>query len=254
MYWRDKWSFQNSNEYEIKFAGKYGAKGEKRNKKEKPTPEQIKKQNQTNKENRIRRLIKANFLPADLWMTLKYPKGTRKSLEEVKGDMEKFLGKMRYRYKKQEQQFKFIYRIEIGKLGGLHIHILMNRIPDVDVMVSKCWIPGYVHFTPIYEAGGYKELASYIAKPPPEEQEDTEEFHETCSYSSSRNLIRPEPERKYYSRRTVRDIVENGPEPSSKEFYIDKSTIEIGTNNFTGMSYIRYTECRIKEIWSGGAG
>ena len=169
MYWRDRWIFRNSIEYEIKYEGKYGAKGEKRAKKQKPTPEQVKRQNLINKQNRIRRLIKANFVPADLWTTLKYPKGTRKSMDEVKTDMKKFLDKLRYRYKKQGEPLKFIYRIEIGKQGGLHVHILVNRITDADVLISKCWIPGYVHFTPIYEAGGYQELATYIAKPPPDE-------------------------------------------------------------------------------------
>lgn len=36
MYWRDKWDFTESIEYEYKFAGNYGAKGEKRQKKRKP--------------------------------------------------------------------------------------------------------------------------------------------------------------------------------------------------------------------------
>lgn len=87
MYNRDRWIFSNSIETEYKFAGKYGAKGEKRAKRKKATPEQMAKQNQINKENRIRRLIKANFYPSDLWVTLKYPKGTRKSYEEVMKDM-----------------------------------------------------------------------------------------------------------------------------------------------------------------------
>ena len=37
--------FKDSNEYEYTYAGKYGAKGEKRAKKKKPTREQIQKQN-----------------------------------------------------------------------------------------------------------------------------------------------------------------------------------------------------------------
>lgn len=66
-YWLDTFHFFNSIEYEFKFAGKYGAKGEKRMPKKKATPEQIKLQNQLNREIRVRRLIKANFFPEDLW-------------------------------------------------------------------------------------------------------------------------------------------------------------------------------------------
>ena len=60
-YWHDIYSFSRSIEHEFKFAGRYGAKGEKRAKKEKATPEQIAKQNLRNKETRMRRLMKANF-------------------------------------------------------------------------------------------------------------------------------------------------------------------------------------------------
>ena len=49
MYNRDRWIFSNSIETEYKFAGKYGAKGEKRAKRKKATPEQMAKQNQINK-------------------------------------------------------------------------------------------------------------------------------------------------------------------------------------------------------------
>lgn len=248
-----RWGFLNSIEHEYSYAGKYGAKGERREKRKKPTPEQVRRQNQINKENRIRRTIKANFLPSDLWCTLKYPKGTRKQMDMVKDDMKKFLDRLRYRYRRQQDTLKFIYRIEIGKLGGIHIHILVNRTKEkrgADALIAESWIFGHVHFTPIYEYGGYKELASYIAKPPPAEQEENEEAEKTCHYSSSRNLIRPEPEVREYSRRTMRKIIEHGPEPTPG-FYIDEDSVIVGTNRYTGMSYMRYTEYRIKEIRSG---
>ena len=86
-YRRKKWEFANSNEYEYTFAGNYGAKGEKRQKRKKATTEQIRKQNQFNREKKTRRTIKANWLPDDLWICLKYPKGTRKPIKEVKKDL-----------------------------------------------------------------------------------------------------------------------------------------------------------------------
>lgn len=250
MYNRDKWDFINSIEYEYKYAGKYGAKGEKRAKRKKFTPEQVAKQNQINKENRIRRIIKANFYPSDLWVTLKYPKGTRKAYEEVRKDMDRFLGKLRYRYRKIGNELKFIYRIEIGKRGGIHAHILVNRVTcskGTDMLISECWTEGFTHFTPIRETGGYKDLAEYIAKPVPEEQQDHEDAERTKSYHTSRNLIRPKPERKTYFRRTMRKLLEDGPKPTPG-FYIVKESIVSGMNKYTGMSYLRYTEQRIKEV------
>lgn len=250
MYNRDRWIFSNSIETEYKFAGKYGAKGEKRAKRKKATPEQMAKQNQINKENRIRRLIKANFYPSDLWVTLKYQKGTRKPYEQVMKDMALFLQRLRYRYKKLEDVLKYIYRIEIGKRGGIHVHILLNRTKcskGTDTLIAECWTFGFVHFTQLRETGGYKDLAEYIAKPVPEEQQDHEDAEKTKLYHTSRNLIRPKPERKAFFRWTMRRILEDGPKPTPG-FYIVKESVVSGINKYTGMSYLRYTEQRIKEV------
>ncbi|RDY30316.1 hypothetical protein [Lachnotalea glycerini] len=255
-YWKDTWSFPNSIEYEYKFAGNYGAKGEKRGERKKATPEQIKKQNQLNKEKRMRRVIKANFLSEDYWITLKYPEGTRKKVEEVKKELKKFLDDMRKAYKKRSEIFKFIYRMEIGEFGGIHIHILLNRIqgkPHTDLLIKELWPHGTINYQTLYEYGGYKKLANYIVKPPDEEVYEQlslfeeEEQKQFIRYSSSRNLIRPEPERKVYRRWTVKQLIEDGPKPI-KGFYIDKDSIIVGVNKYTGMSYLQYTECRINEI------
>lgn len=259
MYWRDVWRFINSNEYEFKYPGKYGAKGEKRAKRKKATPEQVRKQNQANREKKIRRLIKKNFRPNDLWCTLKYPEGARPSLEQVKKDLKNFLERMRKKRKKRNVIFKFIYRIDIGEYGGVHIHVLLNRSnkkPDTDIEVQEEWKAGRVNYESIYELGGYKKLADYITQEPSEEEYEQlslfpkEEQKKFKSYSTSRNLIRPEPERSEYRRRTVRKLIEEGPKPTPG-YYIDKNSIVSGVNRYTGMSYLHYTEVRIKEIRSG---
>jgi hypothetical protein len=257
-YWKDTWPFPNSIEYEYKFAGKYGAKGETRLPKRKATPEQIQKQNQFNREKNMRRLIKANYAPDDLWNTLKYPKGTRKPLGEIKKDLKYFHAEMRKEYKKHGEMYKFIIRFEIGKYGGIHIHILINRsqsIPHTDLLIKRIWKFGYVNYQSLYEYGGYQKLANYIVKKPNKEQEkqlslfEEEDRKELIKYSSSRNLIRPEPERKTYRRWTPQKLIENGPKPTPG-YYIDKDSIRYGVNEYTGMSYYQYTECRIDEIKS----
>lgn len=259
-YWKEVWRFLNSVEYEFKYAGKYGAKGEKRQEKKKATPKQIKEQNQRNKEKKVRRLLKANFLPGDLWATLTYQKETRKPLEEVMKDFKRFTRKLRAAYKKMGKQFKYIYRIEIGRHGGIHIHIVMNRIKggDTDLLVQESWGCGHANFKSIRETDGYEKLACYIVKQPEEESEEYEQLSlfpkkeqkALLKYSCSRNLIHPKPERKEYRRWTVRKLVNEGPKPTPG-FYIDKESIRTGVNPYTGMSYYYYTEFRIKEIKAG---
>lgn len=72
------WYFENSREVEYTHKGRYGAPGEKRGPRRKRTPADIKRANQTNRVNRVRRKIKANFREDDYWSTLTYKKEERK--------------------------------------------------------------------------------------------------------------------------------------------------------------------------------
>lgn len=242
MYRSKTWYFNNSIEHEFTFKGNCGKKGEKRAEKKKATPEQIKRQNQRNKENAVRRLMKANWGENDYWITLKFPAGTKMEIKEAKDKLSLFLRRTREAYKRKGEMFKFIYRVEIGKRGSPHIHILVNRIPDADVMIKKNWEYGRVYFGLAYEEGGFRKLAEYIVKPPDEE---VDEKKETKAYNTSRNLIRPEPEIETYWRRTVEKMIKNGPTPTPG-FYIVPDSIVSGVNPYTGMSYLKYEEVKLK--------
>lgn len=247
-----KYTFEGSIEYEYKYLGNYGAKGEKRAPKKKATPEQVKKQNQHNREKRMRRLIKANFKENDLWCTLKYPKGTRKDVTEVKKDFKAFIRRLKVHYKNNDKLLKYIYRMEIGARGGVHIHLLCNRsLPDNDKLIQNAWKEGRVNYENLYDMGDFDNLAKYIVKQPNEAQErqlsffDEEDRKKLIAYGSSRNLIRPEPEKKIYKRRTVRKLIQDGIKPE-KGYYVDKNSIISGINPYTGMSYLYYTEVKIR--------
>ncbi len=253
-YTRKRWVFKDSMEVEYTYSGNYGAKGERREKRKKPTPEQIQKQNHKNKENKVRRLLKSNFSPGDYWLTLKYPKGTRLTMEEVKEDLTRFCRSMRGKYKTRGHLFKFIYRIEVGSRGGIHIHMVVNRLPsgETDKLLQGTWTHGRVFYTGLYEEGGFKVLAEYIVKEPEEGRGAFEQMQlfdgsnqkKLVAYSTSRNLIRPEPEVKEYLHWTMRKIIENGPE-ATEGYYIDKESIVQGVNPFTGRTYLKYTEFKL---------
>ena len=154
-YRKDVYRYGKYTEYEFKFKGKYGAKGEKRAPKQKATPEQIRKQNQWKKEKLVLRLIRANFTYGDLWVTLKFPKGTRMRGSELKEVRREFLKALRKEYKKRKQPLKYICRLEIGELGGPHIHMILNRFRDASgtaEVVQQIWqeFGKYLHYTPLY--------------------------------------------------------------------------------------------------------
>lgn len=252
MYWHDIYRIKNTIEHEYKFAGRYGAKGEKREKKSKATKEQIAVNNQKQREKRMRRLIAANFEEDDLWCTLKYPAGTRKPIAEVEKDMDRFLDKMRYRYKKVNVPFKFVYRLEIGARGGVHVHFLCNRIEKADVMIKKCWTQGAVFYRGL--TGEYEALAAYIVKKPEEDSPenrqlsmfDEEDQKKLLKVSTSRNLVRPEPERRVYMHWTMRKLLEEGPK-ATEGYYIDKNSVQVYENPVTGYRYMEYTEVKIEK-------
>ena len=146
-YWHDIYRFDNSIEHELKFAGKWGAKGEKRQKKKKLTPEQGAKNNQRAKETRMRRTMKANFHPKDLWCCCKYPAGVRLTVEEVKNDKTNFLKILRQEYRKRGSPLKWIGRLEVGERGGIHFHILINRLwtEQTDAIIADAWDLSLIH-------------------------------------------------------------------------------------------------------------
>lgn len=254
-----KYVFRNSIEYEIHWNGMYGAKGEKRAPKRKPTRVEVKKINQKIKERNVRRIIKANFTSDDLWVTFLYPKGTRKSMEEILKDVSNFHTTMRRQRKKRNVPYKWICRIEIGKQGGIHVHMVINRVrgePTEQLIREKWKKNGRVHFEYLYEDDNFSNLAEYIVKPVPEEQQKrVEKMPESMQkqlvkYSTSRNLIRPEPEKKTYSRWTLKKLIEKGIEPTPG-YLVDKESVEMGINPYTGKSYMYYTEVKYPEKKGG---
>lgn len=105
-YIRQTWDCGNTREVEEKHTGRYGARGQKRQKRRKATPEEIAKQNQWKRERDVRRLIKWNFGIGDYWFTLTYKKGSRPPWKQMQKDMSKFIRKLRDNPKRPAVLFK----------------------------------------------------------------------------------------------------------------------------------------------------
>lgn len=240
-YIRHTWEFGWCREIEEKHTGRYGARGQKRAKRRKASREEIAKQNQWKRERDVRRLIKWNFKEHDYWLTITYQKGKRPSAEEMKKDMQRLIRKVRKEYRKHGRELKYILRMEIGKNGGPHIHMIVNRFSaeetGTDIIFSDAWPYGHVNNKMLYKTGGYKELAQYIVKPANEWEPKS-----LKRYSVSRNLIRKDPEEKIVNRRNLVDRSGRPREPKApKGYYVDRESIETGTNPITGYAYRRYT-------------
>lgn len=227
--------FKNAIEIEEFHNGRYGAPGEKRMKKVKATPEQIEKRNQYNKEKLARWKLRNNFDIHDYFTVLTYEKDKRPvSMEEAKADFKKFYTRVRSEYRKRGYGLKWIRNIECGTRNAWHIHLVINRIPDTDIILTEAWGKGRVHNQLLYEKGEFAELAAYITKTP-----KTDPRLRESSYSTSKNLPVPEPKVKIMWGEKWKEPV------AWKGYYIDKNSFHEGVNPITGHRYRCYTMIRI---------
>lgn len=248
MYIRNEWHLGRVIQIEHHYPGNYGAPGTPRQAKRERTPEDIERQNRTNRAKKLQRLILANFTSGDWHLVLKYRPGTRPdTYQEADKILKKFLTAMRLTYKKAGYEFKYIAVTERGKKGqALHHHLVIedistDRLNSVKT-VKKLW-PGYQAFIDLYEDGDYEKLAEYIVKTETKEEQEQGK----TSYSRSRNLITPKPIRKKLLRRKWPEI----PKPK-KGWYVVKESIVDGINPVTGYPYQHYTMKRLDQGGDSG--
>ena len=236
-YTKNIYEFNNAIEVEERHTYRYRSPGMKREKKKKLTPAQMKAVNQKNKEKTCRRKLRKHFEENDYFVCLTYEKEKRPSdMTEAKRDFSDAMKVIRREYGKVGYKVKWIRNIEVGTKNGWHVHLVINRIPDTDLILRKAWKKGKVICQLMYEKGEFKDLAAYITKTP-----ETDKRLRETSYSASRNLPLPEAKKKTYVRwRTWNKI------RIPKGYYIDKDSVHEGNNPVTGYPYREYTLLKIK--------
>lgn len=237
-YKQKKYIFPNAIEIEQYHTAKYGAPGQSRMKKKKPTPEQIEKINQYNREKICRHRLRQHFDVNDYFVTLTYQKDKRpEDMEAAKADFNRFIRVVRKEYRKRGHDLKWIRNIECGSKGAWHVHMVVNRIDAADVIISKAWQHGHPQNKLLYDQGEFKDLAAYMTKTP-----KTDSRLKEASYSTSRNLPLPDPEVKIFRRfRTWKDMP-----PIPDGYYLDKDSLHEGENPVTGYKYRIYTLLRVR--------
>lgn len=239
MYTKVTYDLGKVKEIQKYYPANYGAPGCPREKKRKKTPEEIKKQNETNKIRKVQRLILANFTEGDIHLNLTYKKELRpETLEEAAAQRAKFLRDLKRAYRRAGPDLKYIGVTEIGSKGAVHHHIIINNPDGLNAtkLIQRIWPYGQQYQSPLYDDGEYEQLASYLMK-----DEGKEEITGT-SYTSSRNLVRPEPKREKIFSKQWRD-----PPKIPKGWEMIRETLFSGTNPVTGYPYQRYMIRRIHE-------
>lgn len=240
------YEFENVIEVEEYLDGRYGAPGEKRAEKKKATPEEIARVNQWNKEKKARHRLRMYFHVNDYFITLTYKKEARPpDMKTVKRHFRDFYTYLRKEYRKRGQELRWIRNIENTATDNWHIHVVVNRISDTDVILSKAWSHGKVRDKQLlYEKGEFRRLAQYITKDEKSQAKYLEEGildHKIteASYSTSKNMPLPEPDVKKLDRWPKEPKVRKG-------FYLEKESYFEGKNKFTHYPYRHYTMIRIE--------
>lgn len=200
---------------------RYMPPGEKRQPRKKPTPEQVRKNNQRQRVKKVRLLMLENFSPMDYHTILTYRKEERpEKIEEVKRHLARLIRRLRDWYKKQDRVLKWIATIERGKRGAWHVHIVISRIHGLDVKLAGMWEYGRPRNVLIEDAKGLDHLAAYITKG--SGGEDGEQAEES-SFSHSRNLKSPKVTKKVYRRWKTwnREKIR-----IPKGFYLDQDSVD----------------------------
>lgn len=207
-------------------------------KKSRPTPEQMRKYNQIQREREIIRIANENFAEGDLYLTLKYARGFRPTVEQAKLDKLRLLRALRDYCRKHGIRFKYIFTTEIGERGGIHHHMILGAM-DVQV-VERLWKRvtdghGNVHFEFLY-GNDFSKLAKYFVGERCTDLSEQKENSKEKRYSTSQGLVRPKASKpKKIPASSWRE------EPvAPKGYYVDKDSIYTGINPVTGYGYQFY--------------
>lgn len=213
------------------------APGMQREKKQSLTPEKVEKVNHQNKVKLTRRRLRKYFNAGDYFTTLTYSVDERpESMEEAKTHWQRFIRILKRAFEKAGQELRWMRNIEVGTRGAWHIHMIIKRIPDIDLIISGAWKYGRVVSQLLYERGGFADLAAYICKTP---KTDTrlKESHFSCS----RNMPIPEPKTK-----KIRQKSFIGKKPRVPKGWVLEELVE-GVNPVTGYPYRYYAITKEKE-------
>ncbi len=153
--------------------------------KRKPSTEAQKKLNQRHREEKLVRLLHANFTPEDLEIHLTYRGEQPGSDEEAARNLRNYIRRIqRLRKKLGLPPLKYIAVTERGKRGGrYHHHITVNGGIDRDILESM-WEYGYANSRRLqFTEDGLAGLGNYIVKSPVGKK----------AWTASKNLVDPEP-------------------------------------------------------------
>jgi len=220
-----------------KHSYRYMSKKIPRSENKNPTPQDVKKINERNAENHLRRLINNNFQYQDIHLVLTYRRDQRPATPQAaKEDLGKFLRKLRDYFKKRGTKLKYIAVTEC-KNKAIHHHLIITSMDTRDL--TELWTCGQPRPTYLDRSGQYGKLASYLIKETSKTFNSDDSVHGK-RYCGSKNLEQPQIIKRVVSAKSWKK------EPKAKKGYvIEKGSVRSGIHELTGYPYQFYRMIKI---------
>ncbi len=229
-----------------------------RRKRERPTAEAVKKNNQRLAARKRRMQLEMYFDQDDCYMTLTYRKEARpENMAACKKDWTRLMEQVKRVFKRNGAELRWIRTIEAGPKGAWHIHAVVKELPpgsldtsgkpvNIAKLISRIWQKkmGGGRVDTQYLQEDVERLADYITKTPESSKGSGHQVAES-SCSASRNMPLPEPDVKAYKRWKTfvgRDI------KVPKGWILDKNSVRESVNPYTGYPRREYRLLRVETM------
>lgn len=229
------------------YTSRYNRSGERRQKKENPTPEKQQRVNERKAEEQLRWKLNANFGANDFHLVLHYT-DKLKPVDPEAGEehKKKFLRLLCKECRKQGIVWKYIACTEHKYKLNLHHHIVMPAMP-VELIQQVWWKVvgedgGNISIKPLDRRGNHGKLAAYLMK----ESRSMMEYWKAQGkrykrFSCSKGLVCPEPEYRVVSANSWAN------EPKAKKGWIllkddNGDVARCGYCELTGYAWQEYFE------------
>lgn len=209
-----------------------GSGERKRDKRMKPTREQMEAANERRACKKLHMLLVENFEYGDWHLTLTYAKEQRPTVDESKKLLKRFFEKVRKAYRAAGVELKYIMVTE-WESKSIHHHLAINDVPGISKIISGLWGLGGIHLTPLYANRDYEGLAEYFVK------ETKKTFRKEDSpykqrWTRSRNLREPEVHIEQVKSDSWRESPTVPKKLEQQGYVIDKTSI---VSDVDGMGY-----------------
>lgn len=188
-------------------------------------------------------LLNANFRPGDWSIKLTFEKDL--TIEEVKAARDKCMRKLRDLCKKENITLKWIL---VPHIAGkrYHFHLICNQeVPYA--LIKKAWTSGHaIEKARLWDNPNYYQLAFYLMHEARAlrdlKAQEEEEIPFTKRYSSSRNLIKPQPDKEELMRCDIEA------DPKLRKGYIIDGEVQRYENLINGLPCREYIQVSVEEV------